>query len=175
MNALDAKTSSQSRPAPRIPASLHLKRIVVPIDFSNSSVAALRYATSLAAQVGAAVHLLHVLEPPSLLDDLANLPLFPPDDEALLQSARKRLQHLARRRVRPELPVFTYARTGKPFEQIALFAKHRNMDLIVIASHGRSGIDKLLLGSTTDRVVRCAPCPVLVVRKAIKSANRTEP
>jgi nucleotide-binding universal stress UspA family protein len=78
------------------------------------------------------------------------------------------LQCLAQDEVEELIPVQAEVRTGKPYNEIVLAAKKLGADLIVIATHGYSGLKRALLGSTAERVVRYAPCPVLVVREKEK-------
>jgi nucleotide-binding universal stress UspA family protein len=142
---------------------LKVKTVVVPIDFSPESKKALRYASSLAAGCGAALRLVHVVEPGSFVNDLANVAVIR-DDKEVAQDAAVRLQCLAQDEVEELIPVQAEVRIGKPYHEIVSIAKTLGADLIVIATHGYTGLKHALLGSTAERVVRHAPCPVLVVR-----------
>jgi nucleotide-binding universal stress UspA family protein len=145
------------------PGKLKVKTIVVPIDFSPESKKALRYASRLAAQTGAALRLVHVVEPAPFLNDLANVALVRSDKE-VAQEAAVKLQCLAHDEVEEQTPVQAEVRVGKPHNEIVSLAKVLGADLIVIATHGYSGLKHAILGSTAERVVRHATCPVLVVR-----------
>ena len=137
---------------------LTAKHILVPIDFSETSDAALKYAVGLAQAVTAQLYLLHV--PGKTGEDLeADFPI-----GQFESTARGRLEavtgpeHLAR--IRPEYAV----RIGTPADEIIRYATERDIDLIVMGTHGRSGVAHVVIGSVTEKVVRAAPCPVLVVR-----------
>lgn len=146
------------------PAALMLKRILVPLDFSVPSKNALRYALPLAGRFNATLCLLHVLEPSSFVNDLRNSPLVV-SDATVANRLHHKLVMLARQEVDPLIHVVPQVRVGKAFQEIVTAAKQLNADLIVIATHGHTGLKRVMLGSTAERVVRHAPCPVLVVRE----------
>jgi nucleotide-binding universal stress UspA family protein len=139
-----------------------IKTILVPVDFSPPSLKALEYACPLAQKFGAAVHLLHV-------NDLAvREPLLAPtfhlaEDFGGIQ--RRRLQSIATGRSVPIASAQCHVRSGEVDEQIRREARLVDADLIVIATHGYSGIKHLMLGSSAQKLVRRAPSPVLVVRE----------
>lgn len=141
-----------------------LKKILVSLDFSAPSKKALRYAVPLAERFDASLCLLHVLEPPSLVNDLRNVPLVV-SDAAVLNRLHHKLVILARQEIKPLIHVNPLVRVGRPSHEIVTAAKDLNVDLIVIATHGHTGLKHVVLGSTAERVVRHAPCPVLVVRE----------
>jgi nucleotide-binding universal stress UspA family protein len=124
---------------------IQIPSILVPIDFSPSGEQALRYGCALAEKFGSHVHLLHVV------DDY--YPFIP---EASV-FADQRDDYLAGLRTGAEV-------VGTPFLDIVRYAKEKDIGLIVIGSHGRSGLAHVLMGSVAERVVRKAPCPVLTVR-----------
>ena len=159
-----AKPSRKPAPDDRSIALPQLKRILVPIDFSDSSLKALRYAVPFAEKFGATIYLVHVLEPPFLASNIENLGLAIPQRE-LAQSTREKLLSLAAQEIEELVPVSAEVRTGRAFDQIAAVAKELDVDLIIIATHGYTGLKHILLGSTAERVVRHAPCPVLTVRE----------
>ena len=166
-------TNERTSPAPTTrQVSAHhfpVKRVLVPTDFSKISIAALRYAVPLTKQFGAMLDLVHVIEPTPFLSDMEDMPLAMSDAE-VTQRVTAELSALARREVEAGIHVNPVVRRGKPYHQITEAAKERNADLVVIATHGRTGLQLTLLGSTTERVVRLAPCPVLVVRGVEASA-----
>ncbi len=137
-----------------------LKRILVPIDFSETSEAALRYGVELARRFTARLYLLHVPEHPGEAAE-AEYPigLF----EMMQNAAHDRLGHLLSaeetRELRPECAM----RLGAPSEVIVRHAVEHEIDLIVMGTHGREGIARVLLGSVAEKVVRRASCPVLTV------------
>ncbi len=156
---------------PELPLSfLRIKKILVPLDFSRPSTQALKYALKLAERFGATLCLLHVIEKASFINDVENVALAVPDKK-LKNIANKQLISLSKRIIKSPVPVFPYTRIGKPFVEIAALAQTQNIDLIVLATHGYTGLKHALLGSTAERVVRHAPCPVLVVRERQPQIN----
>jgi len=156
--------SKQSVVMESTPVDFRLKRILVPTDFSTASIKALRYAAPFAEKFGATICLVHVAEPAPFVNDLANVPLIR-SDAAEAQDARARLISLARQEIEELIPVNPQVRFGQPSHEIVDLAKSLKTDLIIMATHGRTGLKHVLLGSTAERVVRYAPCPVLVVRE----------
>ena len=145
-------------------STLRLKTIVVPIDFSQPSNDALRYAIRLADQFGSILRLVHVVEPAPFLNDLPYVALIRSDAE-IAKAAKVKLQAIAQDEIDELIPVYPEVRIGKPYQEIVAAAKVGDADLIVIATHGYTGLKHAFLGSTTERVVRHAHCPVLVVRQ----------
>lgn len=142
-----------------------VKSILVPIDFSNASTKALTYAAALAEEFKAKLTLLYVIEPIAVPDFMASFPLALGNDE-LTETALARLGKFAGKAgLKTSLIEKTLIRRGRPFAEITDAARTLKVDLIVISTHGYSGISHALLGSVTERVVRVAPCPVLVVRE----------
>ena len=149
-----------------VPQILHLKKILVPIDFSDPSKKAFQYASRLAEQFDSEIVLLHVMElpPPIAAMRLAYDARRSSVDR--LSAAKKKLRALASRiRSRPFSAVNSIIRTGHTPNEISKAAKDLDVDLIVIATHGFTGWKHFAIGSTAERVVRSAPCPVLVVRE----------
>jgi len=140
------------------------KRILVPLDFSDPSKRALRLAADWAQLFGAHVYLLHVIEVTPFLSGLEEVPLAVSEHD-LAQTAKATLAGLASSELPAETKVVVLIRRGKAYDQIVTAARSLKIDLIIIATHGRTGLDKMLLGSTAERVVRYAPCPVLTVRR----------
>jgi len=143
---------------------IQLKKLLVPIDFSDSSLKALKYAVAFAGRFNASICLVHVVEPASFLNDLRNVPLLVSDREVANRLHHKLIM-LARREIDPLTPVQPLVCIGKPFNEIVRTAKAFKADLIVIATHGRTGLKHVCLGRTAENVIRRAPCPVLVVRE----------
>jgi nucleotide-binding universal stress UspA family protein len=160
------KTSIKKSTRPRGPK---LARILVPIDFSSHATRALRYAVPLARQVGGKITLLHVLEWPLVPAELGAIVT---NDARLNGAARQRLDKLARATVPTGLLEKALVRVGRAHRDIADAARGLRMDLIVVSTHGRTGLKRALLGSTAERIVRHAPCPVLTLRRA---AGRKSP
>jgi len=146
------------------PTLLKIKSILVPVDFSPSSEKALAYAVPLARQFGAKLTLLHVVEPVATPDFAKSFPLAIENDR-LMAECKQHLERIAANLgIEPKLVEKILACHGRAFDEIASAARTLKADLIVISTHGYTGLKHVLLGSTTERVVRHAPCPVLVVR-----------
>jgi nucleotide-binding universal stress UspA family protein len=163
MSTTKANPAKAARAAAAHPPGLAPKRILVPTDFSSTSMAALKYAVLYARQFGASLDLLHVLEPPPFLSDLKDVPLAMTEQEAT-KKATAELANLARREVDAAVPITPLVRSGKAYVEITEAARELQADLIVIATHGYTGLKHTLLGSVAERVIRHAGCPVLVVR-----------
>ena len=148
-------------------------RILVPTDFSAPSDAVLACARRLAAQFGSSLHLLHVLD--DLTTDRAfgsefSLGNAPDVRAAQLKDAQERLVHRAiadDSRVHPTIEVLF----GRSAEAIVDAAASGNFELIVMGTHGRSGVAHLLMGSVAERVIRTASCPVLTLHEAPERAS----
>jgi universal stress protein A len=142
-----------------------LQRILVPIDFSDHSKNALRYAISFAQQFKASIDLIYVVEPTIYPADFSFGQIgFPNVEEELRKHGEDELENLITKEVGGKVVSYKAVRTGKPFYEINQYAQERDIDLIIIATHGHSGMEHILFGSTAEKVVRKAPCPVLVVR-----------
>jgi universal stress protein A len=145
-------------------ATWKLNRILVPTDFSGVARQALNYAVPLAVSFGAKITLIHVVEPVYV----ANEPGYPypaVDLEELMKVAADRLQSLATELIPGPLLDITVVRSGSAFHEITTAAGEMKADLLVITTHGRTGLTHVLMGSTAERIVQHAPCPVLTVRR----------
>lgn len=150
-----------------------IKRILVPTDFSTISDLAVSYAIDLATRYGASIHLVHVVEEMyfgSAYPDgfFAELPAV---RARLIEEAETRLTQAAARCQAAGLAVTTQVAEGRPARIIASMATNRGADLIVMGTHGRSGVAHLVLGSVAEHVVRTAPCPVFTVRDTARVAD----
>jgi len=146
------------------PVPVNFKNLLVPLDFSPSSRQSLRQAVALAGQFQAKLTLLTVIEPMGTPDFAASFPLMM-DEAKLCADANAELKKLVK--ATPgcaDVVERILVRFGRTFHEIAETAQAHHSDLIVIATHGRTGFKHVLLGSNTERVVRHAPCPVLVLR-----------
>lgn len=142
-----------------------LKSILFPTDFSDFSLYALDYAVSFAQQYGSKLILMHVVD--VFLTDPAYFAPYVPDRrvfEDFEKNSRNRLGEIAKTKVPAGIPVESLVTQGRAFVEIVRAARERAVDLIVIATHGRSGLSHAMFGSTAERVVRKAPCPVLSIR-----------
>lgn len=142
-----------------------VKNIIVPTDFSKLSFSAFEYARDIAEKADAVVHLVYVLEktPPFL----AVRSLDVSEDEVMKsmeEEARKQLaETVSLLRNDSNIKVIEVCKKGNDYEEIVNYSKEINCDLIVIATHGRTGILHTLLGSVAEKVIRYAKCPVLVI------------
>ena len=141
-----------------------IRTILVPMDFSTHSEKALNYAVPFARQFGAKLILLHVIEPINPPDFDNSFPLVLENTRAkeFCESALKAV--VEKFALEPALVQGRIVRYGKAFNEIAAAARELKADLIIIATHGYTGLKHTFLGSTAERVVRHAGCPVLVVR-----------
>jgi len=139
--------------APLVP----FRKILVPTDLSETSLAALRRALDMARRAEGSVTLLHVyhLPPYELNDDTA---------DRIASAARTAVEALAHQFAEAAVPLVPVILAGSAAETIVEYARRERMDLIAIGTHGRTGLAHILLGSVAERVVRFAPCPVLTVR-----------
>lgn len=141
------------------------KKILFPTDFSEGSSVAVPYVSDLASKYGSKVYVLHVIY------DVAKTPgWYVPsvDLEAFYSEMRTSAQEELDKFIAENLDGVVEAEkavvSGLPFEEIVGFTREKGIDLVVMGTHGRSGIDRVLFGSTAARVVRSAPCPVMTVR-----------
>lgn len=147
------------------PLKIDLKSILVPIDFSESSKKALKYAIPFARQFNASIDLIYVVEPTIYPADFSFGQVgFPNVEEELRTRGAEELEGLIKKVIRGQVSAKKVIRTGKAYYEIDQYAREQNIDLIIIATHGHSGVEQILFGSTAEKVVRKAPCPVLVVR-----------
>ena len=146
---------------------IKLKKVLVPTDFSESARHALTYGISFAREYEAELTLLHVVE--NLTVGYAS-DLFPVPMAEVFQEisgyARTELAKLGEEARAKNVTVAEVVVQGKPSAEIMRFARETEVDMIVLGTHGKGMLDQALFGSTTERVVRRAPCPVLTVRLA---------
>jgi universal stress protein A len=150
---------------------MNLQKLLFPTDFSSSNEAAFDYAQSLAAESGALLYIAHV-------DDLGDLNPEAAEADFLYSSplgCNDRQE--VRDRLRSIMPTMDgvvckhrYFR-GSPVGEILKFAQQEEIDLIVMGSHGRTGISRLLMGSVAEAVMRKTPCPVLVVKQPVRGSE----
>lgn len=150
--------------------------ILVPLDFSEASHAALRYACRLADRLQASLHVLHVVPPAGMPSGYVEAYVANPEVQERLEADGHQLLNDA---LTPEeqarYHVALIQRTGPPATEILRYVTdHRNIDLIVIATHGRGGAARLMMGSVADRLVRAAPCPVLTLREPMEAVRAPE-
>lgn len=145
-------------------SAFRLKTILVPIDFSDCAKKALQYAIPLAKEHQAAITLLYVVPTNYAVGEYGGIDYASLEVE-MRSNGEKQLARMAVDEVRSEVPADTLVRTGSPAIEIIEVARKLPADVIVISTHGRTGLKHALLGSVVEHVVRRAPCPVLVVRE----------
>src|SRR6266849_2954615 len=147
--------------------TLKIKLILCPIDFSEFSVSAYQHALSLAGHYQAklvAQHIVELWRHPAA-DFAASAGLYEEYSQALRESGKKQLQEFVENHTYDEIQPELVLQVGVAADSILAFAQLQKADVIVMGTHGRRGFDRLMLGSVTDRVMRRAPCPVLVASK----------
>jgi nucleotide-binding universal stress UspA family protein len=142
--------------------SVELKRVLVAYDFSDYSELALKYGLSIAQEHQAELHLLHVLPPRSLNDP--EIAWYPVKGESAYHTASYRLQKVVPGEAHLWCGVRTVVSEGYPYREILNYAENNEIDLISVGAHGAGFGMRALFGSNVDRVLRQAPCPVLVAR-----------
>ena len=155
---LDAAT----RAAVRSP--FQIKQILVPIDFSDCAKKALQYALPLAKEHRAALTLLYVVPPAYGAGEYGGID-YAQLEASMREGGEKELARLTVDEVRGEVSADALVRVGSPAVNIIEVARSLPADLIVISTHGRTGLKHVLLGSVAEQVVQRAPCPVFVVRE----------
>jgi len=175
MVELTSRDESMLRPLP-----FQVQRILVPMDFSDTARKALQYAVPFAVAFEAEVVVVHVLQPFSIPPEIGYAPpQWAVTQRELMESAREGLDTLCVREISARARSEVLVREGVPWQEIVAAAREHKADLIILATHGRTGLKHALLGSVTERVVRHAPCPVLVVRETerdfVATGSRTEP
>ena len=148
-----------------------MRKILIPIDFSQPAESVIDFVRPVAAEFNAALHLVYVLPPDehltALLDSPARL-----SDPTIGRHLRQRLKALSKKHSIDCSEANLHVLKGRPFEQICALAARLEIDLIVTATRGNTGLKHLLLGSTADRVIRYSPCPVVVVQPEILRSKR---
>ena len=139
-----------------------LKSILVPTDFSETSEVAVKYGVALARRFDAKLYLLHVVE--KSLAEMAATPFPLGLLDGMQNDVREWLGKILTEQEEKELGPEYVLRVGGPDVEIVRYANERDIDLIVMGTHGRSGVAHMLMGSVAEKVVRKAPCPVLTVR-----------
>lgn len=145
------------------PLEFKIAKILVPLDFSPASLEAIDYAVWMAKQFHAVIHLVHVHPPDEASAAGAGHLLF--ESAEAIERFNEELTGIHSKHVPTYRPENCHIRGGRPYQEIVRVAREIDTDLIVLSTRGHSGLKHLLLGSTAERVVRNAPCPVLVARK----------
>lgn len=149
------------------------RRFLVPVDFSDSSLRALRYAVGLAEESGGSLTIVHVVAA-----DYGWLEIgreqYRELDKSLQKQAAAELRALVDVNVPRNVQTDFEVRIGRPAEEIVAAANESKSDVIVLSTRGLTGLDRLLIGSVADRVVRLAPCPVYLMPPGKESPSRKQ-
>jgi nucleotide-binding universal stress UspA family protein len=146
-----------------------IKKVLVPIDFSDYSKSSLRYAVSFVKHFNAKLILIYVVEPIIYPPDFSMGQIaIPTIGLEMDKRAAEELDKLASKEIPANIEVKKKIKTGKPFVEIIETASEEDVDLIIIATHGHTGVEHILFGSTAEKVIRKAPCPVLTLREPVK-------
>ncbi|MFA5864160.1 MAG: universal stress protein [Phycisphaerae bacterium] len=144
---------------------IKMAKILYPTDFSDLSMTALNYAKSFAQQFDAELHCIHVVD-----EAYQYWLLFGPDGatvapntQELFGLSQEQMNNFIKTNLSDVPKLKTKIITGKPFVEIIQYAREEQIDMIILATHGRSGLKHVLMGSVAERVVRKAPCPVLTI------------
>jgi nucleotide-binding universal stress UspA family protein len=146
---------------------IRLAKMLVPTDFSEDSEQAARYAVELAKRFQAEIHCVHVVDIPADLLSTSAYYMTGPSEaflDQIREESKKNLETFAEKNLEG-VQVRTAFLEGSPFVEILRYARDQQIDLVVIATHGRTGLRHVLFGSVAEKVVRKAPCPVLVVKR----------
>ncbi|GGA79009.1 universal stress protein UspA [Flavobacterium palustre] len=150
-----------------------MKRILVPTDFSTRAENALKAAAQIARKNNCEIHLLHMLEIPSQMNDAITGGAAIPEIMLFLQKAKETMQFIKEKNYLQGITVIDFIQLEKASHGILSFINKEEIDLVVMGSNGVSGIEELILGSNTEKVVRLSPVPVIVIKEEINDFNPT--
>lgn len=142
---------------------INLKHILHPTDFSSNSEQALKYACSFASQYTAELHLIHVIRDPGWMIPSIDIAIPEGYFQKQKQHANEELATLPEKVINHTGSVTRNLCEGYPYTEILRYAHDNNIDMIVMGTHGHTGLEHMLMGSVAENVVRRAPCPVLTV------------
>jgi universal stress protein A len=141
----------------------NVKKMLAPIDFSKYSMDALNGAADLARDIGAELHVLHVVAPRRSFFEQESAELA--RETAMVEQTEEELARIKKDVLGNSDKVVTAVVTGPPVVKIGEYAKDNKIDLIMMATHGHTGADHLLIGSVAEKVARMSPCSVLIFRR----------
>ncbi|MES2240347.1 MAG: universal stress protein [Bacteroidota bacterium] len=148
-----------------------MKSILVPTDFSKQAENALKVAAQIARKNNYEIHLLHMLEIPSQMNDAISGGAAIPEIMLFLQKAKETLRFVKEKSYLKDLIVIESIKLEKASSGVLSYCKEENIDLIVMGSNGVSGIEEIIIGSNTEKVVRLSPVPVMIIKEEIASFN----
>ena len=169
---IEVENKAKANAQPKSPAALSINNVLFATDFSATSEAALPYATAICRRFGSTLHAAHVLSDASLLMmtggvDYVSMSTIYEDAHT---EAREKLDQISARI--EGIPHRNYVRHGQVWKNLAAIIEENNIDLIVVGTHGRTGLGKLLLGSVAEDILRHATCPVLTVGPKVSGRNK---
>lgn len=144
-----------------------MKRILVPTDFSSRAENALKIAAQIARKNNFEIHLLHMLEIPSQMNDAITGGAAIPEIMLFLQKAKEIMQHTKEKDFLQGLTVIDAIKLERATQGILSYSKDNHIDLIIMGSNGASGLTEIIIGSNTEKVVRLSPAPVMVIKEEI--------
>ncbi len=144
---------------------VYLRKILITTDLSTFSLAAMEYATSFGLLYSSTLYLLHVLEyAPTVLHGRERDAHSRAQQTEAEKEALRRLEEFIARKINPDTKVIPVIRSGSPAQVIRRFAEEEGVDLIVMATHGWTGVKHMLMGSVAEKVVRISSVPVFIVK-----------
>ncbi|MDO8431229.1 MAG: universal stress protein [Candidatus Binatus sp.] len=139
-----------------------IRKILAPIDFSDFSMDTLRGAMELAQDVNAELHIVHIVAPHFALLEKSREQV---RETLMLDESEQELSRIKKEQFANSPKVIIYAEIGPPVPKLAAYAKEHQIDLIMLATHGRTGPQHIMIGSVAEKLARLAPCSVLVFRR----------
>jgi nucleotide-binding universal stress UspA family protein len=147
-----------------------MKKILVPIDFSKSSRYAAKIAAKIAKKTNATVYLIHLIELPSGVIDIASSSSFSiPESMLYLRKTKEKVLEFKKRNFPEDITVEYFIKLNAPFEGIKKYAAKIDADLIIMGSKGHSEFEEIMIGSNTEKIVRSSRIPVIVIKRDIKN------
>jgi len=143
-----------------------VEKILCPVDFSEHSLYALQTATEMAAKFSAKLYLMHVLTPVPIMPTSPHPVDFdvPGYQKELEKNAQKNLDELLKNKIPGDVQAEKVLKLGSPAHEINKFAEDEQLDLVVVSTHGHTGLQHLVFGSVAEKIIRHAHCPVLTLR-----------
>lgn len=150
-----------------------MKRILVPTDFSKQAENALKAAAQIARKNDFEIHLLHMLEIPNQMNDAISGATEIPEIMLFIQKAKETLHYIKEKNYLKDLSVIESIKFEKASQGILSYSKEHQIDLIVMGSNGISGIEEVIIGSNTEKVVRLSTTPVIIIKEETTDFNPT--
>lgn len=151
-----------------------MKRILVPTDFSKQAENALKAAAQIARKNNLEIHLLHMLEIPSQMNDAITGATEIPEIMLFIQKAKETLQFIRDKHYLKDLTIIDAIKLEKASQGILSYSKENNIDLVIMGSNGISGIEEIIIGSNTEKVVRLSTVPVIIIKEETTNFNPTK-